>query len=154
MYIAIDPGEGIRKPSIGVAVFSNTGELILAHQFYMQGFVDWLEHVSDSDGDVTIDHIIFEEYRVRKNKAMAHVGSRLPTPETIGYIKTFCYRKGIPWTAQRDVDVLGPAQKLFQIKMPSNHDNSHSVSAELHGRYWLWQNGIIKTALETEYAKR
>lgn len=145
-YLAIDPGAGF-KDSIGVAKFSATGQAVLAVQYTFDDFVDFLEAQTD------VGFIIFEEYRIRRNRMQSHVGSKVETIQTIGVIKSWCRRKKVPFIEQPS-GILSIASQWFQIKWPiPDHANSHYVSATLHGLYALKLMGVVKTALEAEIGK-
>ncbi|NIV34403.1 MAG: hypothetical protein GWN58_34570, partial [Anaerolineae bacterium] len=46
------------------------------------------------------DVVVFEEYRVRPDKALQHIGSTVPTIEEIGRIKLWCFERDIVYVAQ------------------------------------------------------
>ena len=143
MYLAVDPGRG-RVDSIGVATFESDGTVVQMGQFTLPDFTVWLEKLP------RIEAIIYEEYRIYKRMAKAHIGSRVETVESIGTIKSFATRRGYTCLVAQRADILGAAQKLFQIKLPADHTVSHQYSALLHGLYYLYGKGIIKSALEVQ----
>lgn len=145
-YLAIDPGAG-RRDSIGVASFSETGEVRYFKQLTLDQFIEWLEE------QVNVLHVVYEDYRIRADKLKAHQGSRVETLQTIGMIKSWCKRKNVPYSYQNS-GILSIAEKWFQIEMPSDHNISHQFSALLHGLHYLKGRGLVKTALEEEIARR
>jgi hypothetical protein len=140
MLLSIDPGKGSRD-SIGWAVFNDSNGLAKMGQATLEEFVALLESLEG------ITRVVFEEYRIYAKRLKQHTNSKVETIQTIGMIKSWCMRNKIPFTEQR-ADILGAAQNLFQIKLPEDHDVSHQISALLHGMYFLYMNGEIKSALQ------
>ena len=140
MYLAIDPGKG-RVDSIGAAKFATDGSLLFFGQFTYEDFVPWLEEQTD------IEKLFYEEYRIFARAAKKQIGSRVETAECIGVIKSWATRHKVPLVAQRP-DILSTAEKMFQVKIPSDHSISHQFSALLHGLYGLHALGLIPTELQ------
>ncbi len=146
-YLAIDPGKG-RRDTIGIARFSATGEVLEIGQKTFEEFVPWLEEQKD------VIAVVYELYKIRANRARQHIGSKVETVQTIGAIKSFCTRHKVPCVEQ-DSSILSNGQKWFGIDIEQyGHDQSHQFSALVHGLYYLYLKGLVKTQLETEYAKR
>ena len=142
VYVSFDPGE---NSNIGIAVFeSEKGQTIWYGQIRLQDIQPNLNIIA---GRSKILAIICEDYRVFGHKARQHVGSRVETIQSIGVIKAFALGKHIPFVLQPS-NILDIAQRLTQTKMPRDHSISHSVSAFLHGAYYLIQQGTRKTALQ------
>lgn len=146
MYLAIDPGAGF-SDTIGVAKFDATGNMVMCSQMTLPQFIPFLE------GQTEVTHVVYEEYKIRRGTAKKHTGSKVETIQTIGAIKSWCMRNKVPFTEQSS-QILTGAESLFQIKMPVDHRQSHQVSALLHGMFYLYNMGIIKSALEMEIEKR
>jgi hypothetical protein len=142
VYLGIDPGAGYSS-TIGVVKFSATGDMLAIHQFNYADFLTWLE------SQTNVIAVVNEEYRIRRDKVSSHVGSKVETIQTIGAIKSYCHRNNVPQVEQRS-NILPVAEKLFQIKMPKDHSVSHQISALLHMMFYLYNNQIIKSALEME----
>ncbi len=146
MYLAIDPGKG-KKPSIGVARFSATGEATEVTQMTFDKFVDYLETLTE------VKICIYEEYVIFRRMAQKHAGSRVETVQTIGVIKSWAHRNGVQLVPQK-ADILATAQKISQVFLPSNHAASHQWSAFNHGYWYLFNKGIVKSKLEIEEEKK
>jgi len=147
MYLAIDPGKGT-VDSIGWAEFTDDGRLIRMGQDTRDAFVGRLETYNN----MPVKKVIYEEYKIFKKRVKAHINSKVETVQTIGIIKSWCIRNKVEWVEQPSL-ILGPAQNLFQVSIPEDHRISHQISAMLHGMYWLWEQKIIKSALEEQVAK-
>jgi hypothetical protein len=143
--LAVDPGEGRNKKTIGVAILdSDRDSVVSVDQFDMEEFISYLEQLEH------IDVVVHEDYRIRKNRATHHIGSRVETVQCIGALRSWCTRNGIPLYKQESY-ILPTAEKFFNMKLPSNHDQSHYVSALLHGMFYLNKLGLWKTYLEREF---
>jgi hypothetical protein len=142
-YLAFDPGV-----TVGWAAFNEQGQLIAHGQVDWIDLIDFLRTIDVSK----LDKIILEEYKVFHKKAKSHIGSKLETTQAIGKIKAWAELNLID-VVEQPANILPIAQMWTQIKMPSDHSVSHSISATLHGFYWLIKNKIAKTALEEEYAR-
>lgn len=94
----------------------------------------------------------YEEYKIFKKKAYAHVGSSVPAAQAIGVITSYASRKGVE-THSQPSSILKMAELLTGVEMPGDHDISHQFAAFLHGAYWFINKGIRKTKLEREHGK-
>lgn len=143
MYLAFDPGK-----ITGWAVFTNTGDILEMGQATIEELIDlcegWLEN-----GDLGIDGVIYEDFIVFRHKAQKLAGSRMEASQAIGIIKGLAKRAGVTPVRQGS-DIKPIAEKLTQIKPPSDHSQSHQIDAFNHGAYYLIRQGIRKTALEEE----
>lgn len=140
MLLAVDPGKGSRD-SIGWALFNDDNDLLRLGQSNLTDFVKLLESLEG------VTQVVYETYVIYRKRINQHINSKVETVQTIGVVKSWCMRNNIPWTEQR-ADILVPASNLFQIKMPTDHNMSHQISALLHGKYYLYQKGLIKSALQ------
>lgn len=147
-YLSVDPGKGA-KDSIGWAMWDNKGDLLRMGQSTLDDFVDMLENLDTT----RMILCIWEEYRIFAKRAIQHTNSKVETAQSIGYLKTWCYRKTIPYIEQKP-DILTGAARLFGVEMPKDHTQSHQFSAMLHGLHYLRSQKLAITALEREYAKR
>lgn len=147
MYLSVDPGKGA-VDSIGVAIFKSNGDLIDMGQLTFPEFITYLDHLPGR-----LDKIICEDYKIFKRKAKAHIGSRVETAQTIGALRGWATKQKVEIIYQ-DSSILTTAQKLFQITMPADHTISHQFSALLHGKWYLYNKGIILSALEKQNENR
>ena len=86
------------------------------------------------------DMIVYENFKLLKHRALQQSGSDLPAAQAIGMIKSYASIHEIT-TVDQSPQILGSASKMSQMKMPSDHSQSHWVSAYLHGYWWLVKNG-------------
>lgn len=140
LVACLDPGE-----TTGFAVF-NHGELIHCGQEdtnVRPAFtVDLIERLNGHQDPEypSLMHLVYEEYRIRGNKAQQHVGSEVVTIKHIGAIEAIADRLGIPVTKQSAGLAKGFANDdklkawgLFQT------GRRHSNDAIRHGCYWHLQ---------------
>lgn len=144
MYIAIDPG-----PDPGWAKFNNRGYILeLGIVRGLDNFPEFLEKIPTQ----SLEAVIYEEYKQLQHRIAATLGrkkNKIPTVECIGHIRSWCLRNRIPMVLQSP-QILPATQQHTQVKMPSDHDNSHHIAAFLHGARYLIDKGIRPTALEME----
>ena len=143
-YLAYDPGY-----TTGFVKFTNDGEAADWEQFTLEEAPDHFERMRVLHEEDPILAVIYEKYILWKRKALQQSGSNLPASQVVGMIKQLASFAGVEPVGQ-DSNILGTAQKIVGMKMPSNHAQSHWVSAYLHGGMWLINQGIRKTALERE----
>jgi hypothetical protein len=100
-----------------------------------------------------VDHVVIEDYIVLGKKAMSHSGSRVPTIQMIGYLKAWCIQQklGSPTLYPARLKPLQQAQ--IQLKPIGAHKDNHWVDAANHGRWYLIQKKLAKTALEIKWHK-
>lgn len=149
-FLAVDPGGKTRKHSVGVALFEALGEYPLAYlptQMTSNGFLDWLEA---QDPDV-FSGIVCEDYINFGFKKSAQAWNRNETSMLIGALRAYGRRHNINVVLQMS-NILPMAEKHFQVPLPKNHDNSHQISAYLHGAEYLLREGIKPSQLEREFS--
>jgi hypothetical protein len=71
----------------------------------------------------------------------------MPAAQAIGMVKSYATRNGIELIEQSP-QILENAQKMSQVKMPSDHNQSHWVAAYLHGFWYLVKQGHTKVNME------
>jgi hypothetical protein len=93
---------------------------------------------------------VYEDYKIRGNKALAHIGSRVPTIQCIGVVKHWGILGDWKMICQPS-SILPIAQKWSQVKIPtSDHSISHQYVAINHVLYYMIGKDIIPSALESE----
>lgn len=125
-------------------------EFIKYGQFNNEEFNYWVNTVVDEFGYPEL--VVCEDYRVFNHKAKAHAGSKLETSKIIGKTEFFCEDHGIKLIKQ-PAQNLTVAQKWTEVKMPSNHDISHWVSAYNHLMFYLIKEGLALSAMEQKELK-
>lgn len=147
--LAVDPGGKTQKHSVGVALFAadtNYPLAFLPTQMTSNGFLDWLEF---QNPDIWIG-IVCEDYINFGFKQRAQVWNKNETSQLIGALRAYGRRHSINVVLQRSV-ILPMAEKHFQVQLPKNHDNSHKISAYLHGAEYLLREGVKPSQLEREF---
>lgn len=138
--LCLDPGE-----TTGFAVF-NEGRLIHTGQeatgarpALMAELIETLNGHQDPDHPF-LWHIVYEEYRIRGNKAQQHIGSEVVTIKHIGAIEATADRLGIPVTKQAAGLAKGFAndEKLKDWGLYQTGQR-HANDAIRHGVYWHLQ---------------
>lgn len=137
-YLAVDPGE-----TSGWATFDSEGNMTGWGQILgFDNFDDWL------DKQEPFDVVIYENYRLFKQRALQQAGSKLLTVQIIGALKS----KARKWGArvvEQNPDIKKIAQMWSQEKPDgAHHKNSHKIDAYNHGFYYLVNQGVCKTALQ------
>lgn len=100
-----------------------------------------------------VDHVVIEDYVVLGHKAMSHSGSRVPAIQVIGYLKAWAIQQKLKVTLY-NARIKPIQQKQTQMKPIGAHKDNHWVDAYNHGRWYLIQNKLAKTALELEWEKK
>ena len=147
-FLAVDPGGKTRKHSVGVALFTAEKDYPLAYlpgQMTSDGFLDWLETQNPN----VFTGIVCEDYINFGFKKSAQAWNRNETSQLIGAIRAYGRRHNINVVLQMS-NILPMAEKHFQVKMPKNHDDSHKISAYLHGAEFLLREGLKPSQLERE----
>ena len=130
IMLAIDPG-GVN----GIYWWDDEYKDAGFAQVKLKDLPEWLEaHLPIPD------LIVFENYRLWKHKALQQSGSDMPAAQAVGIIKSYTIRNNIDLLEQSP-QILKQAELMTQVKMPSDHTQSHWVSAYLHGMYYLMKNG-------------
>ena len=135
ILLAIDPG-GMN----GTCTFVDS-QMTSYDQVKIADLTIWLEDYSPKP-----DLILYENYRLWKHKSLQQSGSDMPAPQAIGIIKSYAARNSITLIDQSP-QILKQAELMSQVKMPSDHTQSHWVSAYLHGYWYLVKNGYRKVDL-------
>jgi hypothetical protein len=138
-YLEFAPGV-----STGWAGFDRNGEVV--SKGILRGLDALIDFLQECDRP---DLVIYEDYIILPHKAKAHIGSKGETIQAIGIIKAACRQWGVPYETQR-ANIMSIAEKWSGVKLPSNHDRSHDISAYNHGVYYLQKNGIRKSRLVKE----
>lgn len=87
------------------------------------------------------DLVVYESYLLFKHKAVQQSGSKMEASQVIGKIEFWAKMLRIPVVKQPS-SILPIAVKWSKLKMPSDHKNSHHISAYNHGWYYLVSNGM------------
>lgn len=135
--LAIDPG-GMN----GIAWFNEKYDLEGFHQVKLEELPEWLHNYKP-----TPDIIVYENFKLWKHRALQQSGSSLPAAQAIGMLKSYAAINKIQLVDQSP-QILNPAQKMFQMKMPSDHSQGHWVSAYLHGSWYLVKQGLKRVEME------
>lgn len=137
--LAIDPG-GMN----GLAWFKEDYQLEGFAQVKLDDLVLWLENHEPKP-----ELVILEDYRLWKHKALQQSGSNMPASRGIGHVESYCTRNRIKLVKQSP-QVLEPAQKMSQMKMPSDHSQSHWVSAYNHAYWYMVKQGFRQVEMAEE----
>lgn len=122
---------------IGYCLWDKHGNLLEQTQWDEEQFL--LEMIA-MDGIVR--HIVYEDFRLLRHKALQQSGSRMEAAQAIGALKMQATYIGADTHVQRP-EALHVASMWTGVKMPSDHKVSHEVSAYLHGYYWLVRAGVV-----------
>lgn len=137
--IGVDPGD-----TTGIAVFSGNGVLVSTGQHTVTELIKWVNAYLDP-----ISVLVVEDYRIYSRRAIQQSGSKVGAAQVIGIMKLWAVEKGAYMVLQ-GADLLPTASKISGVKMPSKHSVSHWVSAFNHAYLWMFQAGIVKSALDIE----
>lgn len=104
-----------------------------------------------------IDHMVIEKYVVwgsKRGKA-ANTGSELETVRVIGILESWCFRNDIKFTKYPSSGDLLKLQAMQCGLDPTKgqHKNTHWAYAANHGRYYLQQIGLAKSAIQRSMMK-
>ena len=145
MISAWDPGE-----TTGWAVFSDTGQVIDMGQCALSAITSaWreLEKYESEYGPLKL--VIVEDFRLFFKRAQKQSGSNMPAAKGIGMLEALSQMYSVEVLIQPP-NVKDMAKKWSQVAYPADHSKTHSVDAYLHGYYYLFKNGIIKSKLQLE----
>lgn len=130
--LCLDPGE-----TTGYAIFMEgllyeCGQQVTGQNpELMAEFIQWV------NGHLPVDQIVYEEYRIRGNKAQQHVGSEVVTIQHIGAIKVVAGMLDIPIYKQTAGMAKGFATderlRHWGLWQPNHR---HANDAIRHGTYW------------------
>lgn len=140
-YVSIDPGGSESGRTIGVVAWDESGLPLIMQQFNQDELDEFLKNLQEKKD--TLKVIIVESYRVFSHKLEAHRNKKMTTSECIGRIKFAAKMLGVT-VVEQPSSILQTAEKWSGTKLPSNHANSHQVSAYLHGYFYLHRRGVIK----------
>lgn len=135
LLIAIDPGK-----TSGVALFRN-GQVADLGQHGLDSLIDYLENLSPTTNSKRRLVIVYENFRLRKGKALQQSGSMMEASQVIGICKAFAKRNGFEIYTQ-EPNIKPIAQKWSKVVPKGSHNLSHSVDAYNHGFYWLVRQGM------------
>ena len=152
-YVSIDPGGSqVGARTIGLARWDESGRLLFMDQYSLQEMQDFLINLQEVKNG-QLKAFIVEEYRVLPEKLAIHNRSKLETSQCIGQIKMSARILGVKVIEQPST-ILGIAQQWSGTKMPKDHSKSHQISAYLHGYYYLYRKGLIKSRVLERLQKR
>lgn len=138
--LSLDPGK-----TTGWAVFGNDAKVVEYGQADMNAVLDLDKLIVE----YTLSHIVYEDFKLFRHKALKQVGSRFEASQVIGMAKSWARKYECVLVSQPS-DIKPIAQKWSQVEPPSNHSLSHGIDAYNHGFYWLVRAGLRKTYLEEE----
>ena len=145
--LAIDPGGA----HVGIAWFHELDppttwpgwECYHTTELTPAGLGDLLEIIHQDPPDI----LVYEEFRLYPDKALALTGSHIETAECIGVIKHCAAKAGIEPTAQPAAyqqTALGLLQaRGMRSTAKRTKSGPHALSAELHGWAYLWRNQLV-----------
>lgn len=143
-YLSFDPGA-----ATGWAAFDKLGEEI---NFGTCESIEELVHFLDTfPGKPRV--VIYERYRLRKNKALQQSGSEMPASVAIGAIVTHAILWGSD-TVKQEPSIKPMAELMSGIKPRGPHSQSHWVDALNHGVYYLVKKKIRKSKGAKEIERR
>ena len=132
MIMSIDPGD-----TTGFARWYGDGTLIDKQKMPYEDFLGYLAHVNG------ISAIVYEDFRLRRGKAVAQSGSKFPAVQVIGAVKLYSLMHHVPNFAQSpQIMKIAALQSDTVIPLASHIDDD--VAAYLHGWYWFAAKGILK----------
>lgn len=142
LVLCLDPGETTGWSVFLKGDFTDAGQEPTGREPALMA--DFIQLMFDQLGG--LDHIVYEEYRIRGNKAQQHIGSEVVTIQHIGAIKVVADQLGIPTTKQGAGLAKGFATDehlrrwgLFQ------RGKRHANDSIRHGVYWhLFAGGRAK----------
>lgn len=137
--LGVDPG-GMN----GLAWFKDDYQLEGFNQISLNDFPIWLDQHQPVP-----DLVVLENYRLWKHKALQQSGSDMPASQAIGMVKAYCKVRGIKLVEQSP-QILEAAQKMSQMKMPSDHSQSHWVSAYNHVFWYMVKQGYRQVEMAEE----
>jgi hypothetical protein len=142
VLIAFDPGD-----TTGFAIFSDEGVCVQIGQIPFRDMPEWLQSLM---GEYST--IVVEDYRIQSHKAKQQSGSTVKAAQVIGMLKLFASEIRAKVVMQR-ANIKSIALKWSQIKLPSDHAQTHQYDAYLHGIYYLVSNDLVPTQLELQERK-
>lgn len=98
-------------------------------------------------------HVVVEDYRLFKHRAVQQAGSQMKAPQGIGSLRTLASLEKAEFKLQPASNKVA-AKKQFRVTIPSDHSQSHQWDAYLHGASYMLMQGWIKTPLMLEKEKQ
>lgn len=135
LILGIDPGK-----STGWVVFENGVIKAQGIDRSVDAFIDTLDTIDITYG--VPDLVVMEKFVLFKHKALQQSGSELEASQIIGMVKRQAKKWGAKLVIQHS-NILPVAQIWSKLPMPSNHRNSHWISAYNHVVYYLVKNQMI-----------
>lgn len=130
--LSLDPGD-----RSGWALWNDDGVLLDTGILEIDDMIRLLA----SDYFSPLSTVVYEDYRLNRNKALAQAGSKMAASQVIGAAKALAARQEAILQAQ-EVGAMRMASMHSGIKRPSNHRNGHHVDAVLHGYWYFEDQGI------------
>ena len=143
IVLSVDPGE------TNGWVVQDENKLIDKGQ--AKGLAEMMNVMDEWEDD--IEQLVVEDYVILGQKAQSHAGSRVPTIQVIGYLKAWAIQHKIPFKMY-PARMKPIQQKRTQVFPKGAHSKNHWVDAYNHGRYFLIEQGLAKSALEIEKEKQ
>jgi len=133
--IFFDPGD-----TTGICVFDEDWGIEKLMQLSLDELIQWAANYEEP-----VDIIGYEKFIVFRQKAMQQTGSKMKVSQAIGVIKMMAARLKVKALIEQAPDIKPIALRWSKIKMPSQHSQSHQWDAFLHGFYFAYKNGRIKS---------
>lgn len=150
--LSFDPGGGGKAGRTGIAYQDEEKTYIVQSVKDLIGFLRaW------NFQELPVDYVVVEGYKIvgtRQRDMKASIGVPLTTSENVGRVKGWAELHGLP-VKEYDRTLKPTICKITQVfpkKAPKMIE--HSVEAWNYGRYFLYQKGLAKSALEMEMEKK
>lgn len=145
--LAVDPGKSTGWCVFKEGVLRDTGICRSVEEFDEK-----IDHLEEEYGKP--DLLVVEHFYLFKHKAQQQSGSTFEAVQVIGMLKRQARKWGAEFVTQNS-SILPIAVKWSKVAMPSNHKNSHWISAYNHGIYYLVKNGMaLPTGMESPNAPK
>jgi hypothetical protein len=150
--LSFDPGGGGKRGATGVAYQDENKTYIVKSVKDLPGFLRAWDLKK-----LPVDIVVVEGYKIvpgRERDMKASIGVPLTTVENIGRVKSWAELMGL---RHHEYDrTLKPTickiTQVFPKKAPKMIE--HAAEAWNYGRYYLYQRGLAKSALEMEMEKK
>ena len=130
----------------GWAAWSDKGDLLEMDQCDLDEIPTVYRELETKHGKHRI--VIIEDFRLFLKRAQKQAGSNMPASQGIGMLKGAALLDPSIKIVIQAPNKLQIAEKWAGVKMPGNHDESHHISAYLHGFYYLHSVGLKKSILQ------
>lgn len=87
-----------------------------------------------------LKHIVYEDWRLQKGRALQQAGSHMIASQVIGMAKLHARQTNASLWPQ-EVSCLTMAMLHSGILRPADHSKTHDIDAVLHGFWWLESMG-------------